>query len=94
MAARNSERRTVIPNAGSDIKRSTMSSGFPANAGYQSFFMEGQDALNIARAARRTAKTVQGRVPSPFQVEPSSTPLRASTNGLVHVTYPPKVTTE
>jgi hypothetical protein len=48
-ATGNSQGCAVIPNAGYDIQGSTTSSGFPANAGYHSFFMEGQDALNIAQ---------------------------------------------
>ena len=49
MAPGNSQHGAVIPNAGSDIQGTPRSSGFPANAGYHSFFMEGQDALNIAQ---------------------------------------------
>jgi len=47
----NSENGTVIPNANSVIQGSATLFGFPAYAGYQSFFMEGQSAINITRAA-------------------------------------------
>ncbi len=54
MTARNFDHRTVIPDAGSAIQENATSSGLPADAGDQSFFMEGQDEINIAREHRGT----------------------------------------
>jgi hypothetical protein len=49
VAARNIDDGTVIPNADSAIQNNTTSFGRPANTGNQSFFMEGQGEINIAR---------------------------------------------
>ena len=57
MTPGNSKHGAVIPNADSAIQGSTTSFGFPANAGNQSFFMEGQGAINIARACARALRS-------------------------------------
>ena len=52
MTARNFDHGAVIPDAGSAIQEYATSSGLPADAGDQSFFMEGQGEINIAREHR------------------------------------------
>ena len=52
MTSGNSDHRTVIPNARSAIQRNATFVGSPADTGNQSFFMEGQVAINIAREGR------------------------------------------
>ena len=55
VAPRNSDYGTVIPYADSAIQKNAASFGCPADSGNQTFFMEGQGAINIARAGRTWA---------------------------------------
>src|SRR5207253_6906447 len=84
---RNWDHGTVIPNADSTIQSSTTSSNTPADAGDQSFFREGQGAINIAsesmsagsvaRSLRAFCSTRENRLPTVPRSPLSNTAPRA-----------------